>query len=227
MNSTAANDPASVERRLRDRAKDAPGLERATARLLERVHEQGLADVTYTTADSPFGPLLLAASRRGLLRLAFPEEPLDAVLERVARRFSPRIVESRAGFDPLLRELEEYFAGARTNFALAQDWSLMSEFGKRVLRVAYDIPYGSVSTYKAVAAGAGSPRGSRAAGNALGSNPIPIVVPCHRVLHSTGGLGGYRGGLPRKRYLLELEGVPLAARPAGRGAAAIRSGPRS
>jgi methylated-DNA-[protein]-cysteine S-methyltransferase len=197
---------------LRDGVGDAPGLEHATELLLGRVHAQRLADVTYTTADSPFGPLLLAASRRGLLRLAFPEERVDGVLERVAQRFSPRIVESRAGFDAVLREIDEYFAGARTNFALPQDWSLMSEFGKRVLRVTYDIPYGDVSTYKTVATEAGSPKGSRAAGNALGSNPIPIVVPCHRVLHTTGGLGGYGGGLDRKRWLLELEGA-LAPKP--------------
>ena len=227
MNHTRTHKGASVEARLRDGGKDAPGLERASERLLERVHEQHLADVTYTTAESPFGQLLLAASRRGLLRLAFPEENVDTVLERVARRFSPRIVESRADFDPMLRELDEYFAGTRTDFAIAQDWSLMSEFGKRVLRVTYDIPYGNVSTYKTVATEAGSPRGTRAAGNALGSNPIPIVVPCHRVLHTTGGLGGYGGGLDRKQYLLELEHAPVPARLPERGDARIRSGPRS
>jgi methylated-DNA-[protein]-cysteine S-methyltransferase len=207
MSQTSTPKRTSVEARLRSSASGAPGIEDATERLLARVHEQQLADVTYASAESPFGPLLLASSRRGLLRLAFPEESVDHALERVALRFSPRIVESRASLDPVLRELDEYFEGKRNEFALAQDWSLMSEFSKRVLRATYDIPYGHVSTYKTVATEAGSPRGSRAAGNALGANPIPIVVPCHRVLHSGGGLGGYGGGLERKRWLLELEGA--------------------
>ena len=227
MSQTTTGKRASVESRLRSGAKDAPGLEHATERLLERVHEQQLADVTYTSADSPFGELLLASSRRGLLRLAFPEESIDTVLERVARRVSPRIVESRAGFDPVLRELDEYFAGTRNEFGVPQDWALMSEFCKRVLRVTAAIPYGGVSTYKEVATEAGSPRASRAAGNALGSNPIPIVVPCHRVLHTTGGLGGYGGGLDRKQFLLELEHAPVPHRLPERGDSRIRSGPRS
>jgi methylated-DNA-[protein]-cysteine S-methyltransferase len=178
----------------------------AAQRLSGRIAAQGLADITYTPVDSPFGTLLLAATRRGLVRLAFPEEDVDSVLERLARRISPRIVRASGPLEPMRRELEEYFSGARRKFQLPLDWALVGAFGRRVLRVTSEIPYGGVLSYAEVAADAGSPRGSRAAGNALGSNPIPIVIPCHRVLRSGGALGGYGGGLDRKRYLLELEG---------------------
>jgi methylated-DNA-[protein]-cysteine S-methyltransferase len=161
--------------------------------------------VSYATADSPFGPLLLATTGRGLVRVAFPEEDADSVLERLARRISPRIVETPAPLDAARRELEEYFAGSRQSFQLPLDWTLVGPFGRRVLGATAEIPYGGVLSYAEVAAEAGSPRGSRAAGNALGSNPLPIVVPCHRVLRTGGALGGYGGGLDRKRWLLELE----------------------
>jgi methylated-DNA-[protein]-cysteine S-methyltransferase len=141
------------------------------------------------------------------VRLAFPEESLDELLQRLAHRLSPRILAAPAALDPVKRELEEYFAGSRRRFDLPLDWSLITPFAKRVLRKTAAIPYGGHLSYAEVAAEAGSPRGARAAGNALGSNPIPIVIPCHRVLHSGGGLGGYGGGLERKRYLLELEGA--------------------
>ena len=228
MSPTKTKSPVRMEDRLRSLAPEAaPGMERATERLLARVGDEHLADVSYAPVDSPFGPMLAAVSERGLLRLAFPEEDIDSVLELLARRVSPRIVESSGALDPARRELDEYFSGARSGFDLPLDWSLMSDFGRRVLRVTAEIPYGGVSTYKEVATDAGSPRGSRAAGNALGSNPIPIVIPCHRVLHSTGGLGGYGGGLDRKQFLLELEGAPLSAKPVARGPARITSGPRS
>jgi len=184
----------------------------AASRLAERAAAEGLADVSYTAADSPFGSLLVAATRRGLVRLAFPEEEIDSVLERLARRVSPRIVQAPAPLDPVRRELEEYFAGRRRGFELPLDWSLIGPFGRKVLRVTSAIPYGGVLSYAEVAAEAGSPRGSRAAGNALGSNPIPIVIPCHRVLRSGGALGGYGGGVERKRWLLELEGARQADR---------------
>jgi len=179
----------------------------AARRLCAYLAAEGLADVSYATADSPFGPLLLAATGRGLVRVAFPEEDADSVLEGLARRISPRIVETPAPLDPARRELEEYFAGDRQSFELPLDWTLVSAFGRRVLDATAEIPYGGVLSYAEVAAEAGSPRGSRAAGNALGSNPIPIVVPCHRVLRTGGALGGYGGGLDRKRYLLQLEGA--------------------
>jgi methylated-DNA-[protein]-cysteine S-methyltransferase len=185
----------------RDAAADAAG------RLARRIAEEGLADVSYTAADSPFGRLLVAGTDHGLVRVAFPEEDEDTMLERLARRISPRIVHAREPLDDVLRELDEYFAGHRRHFDLEIDWQLVGPFGRRVLRVTSEIPYGGVMSYAEVAADAGSPRGFRAAGNALGSNPMPIVVPCHRVLHSGGGLGGYGGGLDRKRWLLELEGA--------------------
>jgi len=178
----------------------------AARRLGERIAAEGLADIDYAPVDSPFGTLYAATTRRGLVRLAFPEESLDEFLQRLAHRLSPRILAAPAALDPVKRELEEYFAGSRRRFDLPLDWSLITPFAKRVLRKTAAIPYGGHLSYAEVAAEAGSPRGARAAGNALGSNPIPIVIPCHRVLHSGGGLGGYGGGLERKRYLLELEG---------------------
>jgi methylated-DNA-[protein]-cysteine S-methyltransferase len=181
----------------------------AAARLSQRAHKEGLVEISYAAVDSPFGPLLAAGTRSGLVRLAFPEESTDEVLERLSARLSPKIVESPAALDPARRELDEYFAGSRQRFELPLDWSLIGPFAQRVLRATAAIPFGKVSTYTDVAAQAGSPRGSRAAGNALGSNPIPIVIPCHRVLRSGGALGGYGGGLDRKRHLLALEGALL------------------
>jgi methylated-DNA-[protein]-cysteine S-methyltransferase len=179
----------------------------AAGRLRARIAAEGLADVSYAPVDSPFGEMLVAVTGRGVVRLAFPEEDDDAVLETLARRISPRIVEAPTPPDSVARELEEYFSGRRREFELALDWTLIGPFGRRVLRVTSEIPYGGVLSYAEVAAEAGSPRGSRAAGNALGSNPIPIVIPCHRVLRTGGSLGGYGGGLDRKRWLLQLEGA--------------------
>jgi methylated-DNA-[protein]-cysteine S-methyltransferase len=171
-----------------------------------------LLDVAYTTTDSPLGTLLLASTDAGLARLAYIDfEPEETVLAEMARRLSPRILAAPRRLDGPRRELDEYFAGRRRTFALALDMTLMTDFTRRILTATAAIPYGEVSTYRDVATQAGSPRASRAAGNALGSNPLPIVVPCHRVLHSGGGLGGYTGGLNRKRTLLAIEGgrVPL------------------
>jgi methylated-DNA-[protein]-cysteine S-methyltransferase len=211
MNTHATDHKDPLERSLRLGARSpagAPDAAQAARRFAERAAADGLADVAYAPVESPFGELLLAATGRGLLRVAFPEEDTDLVLERISRRLSPRIVEAPARLERARRELDEYFAGSRRRFDVAVDWSLVGgPFGREVLRVASEIPYGGVLSYREVATDAGSPRGSRAAGNALGSNPIPIVVPCHRVLHSGGGLGGYGGGLDRKRWLLELEGA--------------------
>ena len=141
------------------------------------------------------------------MRLAYLDggEQEAAVLEQLAHRISPRILEAPRRLDEPRRELEQYFESARNRFEIPIDWQLTRGFGRRVLEATTRIPFGSASTYKQVATEAGSPRGSRAAGNALGANPLPIVVPCHRVLHSTGGLGGYTGGLDRKRLLLAIE----------------------
>jgi methylated-DNA-[protein]-cysteine S-methyltransferase len=179
----------------------------AARRVSARIVAEDLADVSYTSVQSPFGTLLAAMTRRGLVRVAFPEEDVDSVLELLAQRISPRIIESPAPLEPLRRELEEYFSGARRSFDVPLDWALVGRFGRRVLTVTHEIPYGGVLSYGEVAAGAGSPRGSRATGNALGANPIPIVIPCHRVVRTGGALGGYGGGPQRKRWLLELEGA--------------------
>jgi len=178
------------------------------ARTAARAAEDGLAEVAYARIDGPAGRLVAAATPRGLVRIAYELENggLDEVLDRLAKRLSPRIVEAPGRLDGVRRELDEYFAGRRRDFDLTLDWGLVgSGFARRVLQAAIAIPYGSTSTYREVAGAAGSPNGYRAAGNALGANPIPIVVPCHRVLASTGGLGGYTGGLHRKRLLLGIE----------------------
>jgi methylated-DNA-[protein]-cysteine S-methyltransferase len=167
----------------------------------------GLLDVAYTTHDTPVGRLLLAATPRGLVRLAYLDHSQeDEILEHLARHVSPRILSCARPLDRPRRELEQYFSGARREFQTPLDWQLVRGFGRRVLEATAGIPFGSVTTYTRVATEAGSPRAARAAGNALGANPIPIIVPCHRVLHATGGLGGYTGGLDRKRLLLGIEG---------------------
>jgi methylated-DNA-[protein]-cysteine S-methyltransferase len=184
------------------------GAQGAAAKLSDCAAEQGLLDVAYTTIDLPVGSTLVAATRRGLVKISYGRNfDSQAVLEDLAARISPRVLEAPAYFDPLRRELDEYFEGKRTSFDLPIDWSLTGGFTRKVLRRTARIPYGEVSTYGEVAAEAGSPRGARAAGNALGSNPIPIIVPCHRVLHAGGGLGGYTGGLDIKKKLLKVEGV--------------------
>jgi len=181
--------------------------EEAALGFADAARTAGLLDVAYATVDSPFGPLLVAATRRGLVRLAYPNEPVDDALTELAARVSPRVLESPASLDDLRRQLDEYFDGERHGFETRIDWSLTSGFTTRVLRATARVPFGAVTTYREVAGKAGNDRAYRAAGNALGSNPIPIVVPCHRVLHSGGGLGGYTGGLARKEFLLRLEGV--------------------
>ena len=174
----------------------------------ESAVDNGLLDVAYTTVDSPLGAIVLAATRRGLVRISFGRSlDLEAFTDELSANISPRVVEAPSYFDGIRRELDEYFEGRRTRFDLPLDWSLTGGFGRRVLRETARIPYGKISTYREIAAAAGSPRGSRAAGNALGANPIPIVVPCHRVLRSGGALGGYGGGVEAKRFLLELEGA--------------------
>ncbi|MFN2545689.1 MAG: methylated-DNA--[protein]-cysteine S-methyltransferase [Actinomycetota bacterium] len=171
----------------------------------ERAAAAGLIDVAYAAVDSPIGELLVAATKRGLVRVSFPTEAPDDVVEELAALLSPRVLEAPARLDEIRRELDEYFDGSRTHFEVPVDMALTRGFTRKVLQATARIPFGSVSTYRDVARKAGNERAYRAAGNALGANPIPIVVPCHRVLHSGGGLGGYGGGLDVKRYLLQLE----------------------
>jgi methylated-DNA-[protein]-cysteine S-methyltransferase len=174
-------------------------------RFIERADAKGLLDVAVTTMDSPIGTLLLMATPKGLVRIAFDYEDRDEVLGEVAMRLSPRILEAPRRLDPVRRELDRYFAGKLRDFEVPIDWSLSGDFARKVLRRTARIPYGSVASYGDVAVGVGTPRGARAVGNALGSNPIPVVVPCHRVVRTGGAIGGYGGGLPRKRWLLALE----------------------
>jgi methylated-DNA-[protein]-cysteine S-methyltransferase len=176
-----------------------------------RFAARAVPDVAYAEVDSPLGPLLAASTARGLVMLASEDggAPPDDVLQRLADRISPRVLEAPARLDTVRRELDEYFAGARSRFDVPVDWALVGDFGRRVLAATAAIPFGEVRTYAEVAAQAGNPRAPRAAGNALGANPIPIVVPCHRVLRTGGGLGGYTGGLERKEALLRIEGVVL------------------
>jgi methylated-DNA-[protein]-cysteine S-methyltransferase len=180
-------------------------VQRATADLTRRAEAEDLVDVAYASVDSPFGPMLTAVTDEGLVTVVIDGDD-EAHLDRIARDISPRILESPARLDDVRRQLDEYFEGRRRDFDTPVDWRLVKGFSLKVLQATAAIPYGRVSTYKDMAIQAGSPKASRAAGNALGSNPIPIVVPCHRVLHSGGGLGGYGGGLPMKKFLLELEG---------------------
>jgi methylated-DNA-[protein]-cysteine S-methyltransferase len=201
-------DTDALERSLRDAARLEP--HQPLPDLAVAADAADLLDIAYTTADSPVGKLLLASTDRGLVRLAYLNDDDEAPeLERLATALSPRVLAAPRRLDETRRELEQYFAGKRQTFELPLDWSLTNGFARRVLQATARIPFGEASTYKQVATVAGSPRGFRAAGNALGSNPIPIVVPCHRVLHSGGGIGGYTGGLERKRVLLAVEGRPI------------------
>jgi methylated-DNA-[protein]-cysteine S-methyltransferase len=182
----------------------------AARRAAARAGETGAADVAYAIEPSPLGELVAAVTRRGVVTLSYEDDRLEELLDRLALRISPRVVEAPARLDPLRRQLDEYFAGTRRAFDVPVDWSLTHGFTRRVLRATARIPYGDASTYREVARRAGSERAVRAAGNALGANPIPIVVPCHRVLRTGGAMGGYGGGVERKRFLLELEGAELS-----------------
>ncbi|HET9074557.1 MAG TPA: methylated-DNA--[protein]-cysteine S-methyltransferase [Solirubrobacteraceae bacterium] len=167
----------------------------------------GLLDVAYAVEPSPVGDLLLAASPEGLLEVAYPDaDGHERTLETLAREISPRVLAAPGRLDPVRRQLEEYFAGRRRGFAITLDRRrIRTGFPDRVLVAAATIPYGATASYGRVAAAAGSPRAHRAAGRALGANPLPVIIPCHRVLPASGRLGGYSGGPERKAILLELE----------------------
>jgi methylated-DNA-[protein]-cysteine S-methyltransferase len=197
-----------LERLLRDAAQVNSGGGGAIGeRFIRRAEEERLVDVAYTEADSPVGKLLLAATPRGMVKVSFPIQPLEEVLERLANEISPRVLEAPARLDDARRELDLYFDGRLQEFDLPLDWSLTHGFYRKVLRATARIPYGQTRSYGQMAQRAGSPRAVRATGSALGSNPLPIIVPCHRVLRSGGALGGYGGGIEMKRTLLELEGA--------------------
>jgi methylated-DNA-[protein]-cysteine S-methyltransferase len=176
-----------------------------TAEFAKRAQAEGLIDVAYAGVDSPFGHLTAAVTDTGIVRLAFEGEELDGVLQELADRVSPRVLEVPARLDGVRRELDEYFDGRRNAFETPVDWQLSHGFHLKAREACYAIPFGSVLTYSELAAAAGSPRAVRAAGQAMARNPVPIVVPCHRVLRTGGALGGYGGGLDVKRWLLDLE----------------------
>jgi methylated-DNA-[protein]-cysteine S-methyltransferase len=174
--------------------------------LATRAAEEGLLDVAYATLESPVGELVVAATDRGLVRIGLPGQPLESVLAQLADGVSPRLMSYPRRLDEARRELDQYFAGKRERFELAVDWRLSHPgFSRRVLRETAKVPFGEVITYGQAARRAGSPRAFRAAGSALGSNPVPIVVPCHRVVRAGGEIGNYGGGPEMKRFLLELE----------------------
>jgi methylated-DNA-[protein]-cysteine S-methyltransferase len=163
---------------------------------------EGLIDVAVSMVESPVGDLLVAVTPQGLVRLAFDPE---RVLDELAERISPRVVEAPTRLDPVRRELDEYFEGRRRAFDITVDWSLTGGFRRRVLEATARIPTGQVTTYGALASRVGKPTAARAVGNAVGSNPVAIVVPCHRVVPAGGGVGNYGGGPERKAFLLDLE----------------------
>ena len=181
----------------------------ASTRFAETAMAANLADVAFWTAASPIGDLLVAVTPKGLVRVGFADEPRDEVLGELAREVSPRILESAAATDEVRRELDEYFTGGRIRFDVKVDRRLIRGNAREVLTATRRVPFGRTTTYGELAARIGKPKAARAVGNALGSNPIPIVIPCHRVLQAGGALGGYAGGLARKERLLTLEGVSL------------------
>jgi len=180
----------------------------ALHRRLERsAQSAGVLDVAYRTVDTPVGPLLLAATNDGLVRVAYECEDFDRVLDVLANRVSPRVLRAPERLDDAAAEIEEYFAGRRTGFDLPLDYSLSSGFRQLVQRHLPHIAYGHTQTYKDVATVVGNPKAVRAVGSACATNPLPVVVPCHRVLRTDGSLGGYIGGLAAKTALLTLEGA--------------------
>jgi methylated-DNA-[protein]-cysteine S-methyltransferase len=181
--------PANLDRRFRDAAV-----------------AEGLLDVGYDVLDSPVGTLLVGASDHGLCVLSYDPEP-EREAERLARTFGARVLRAPRAVDEARRELDEYFEGRRRSFDLPVDLRLTRDFGRRVLERLRRVPYGQVTTYGTLAAQVGKPQAARAVGTIMNRNPIPIVVPCHRVVGASGSLVGYGGGLDRKRALLRLEGA--------------------
>ena len=181
-------------------------VDRLRARLAAAAEAEGILDVAYRTVDTPVGPLLLAATEQGLVRVAYPNQGHDAVLQALADRVSPRVLHAPGRLDPVARQLDDYFAGRRQRFDVPLDWRLLTGFRSTVLHhLAIDVDYGHTASYAALAALAGNPKAVRAVGSACATNPLPVVVPCHRVVRSDGAIGNYAGGVEAKRTLLELE----------------------
>lgn len=178
---------------------------RLHARLVTEAERGGLLDIACRTIDTPVGALLLAATEQGLVRVAYAREDHDAVLAGLAVAVSPRILAAPRRLDAAAHQLDEYFAGQRTAFDLALDLRLSRGFRRTVLAHLPEIGYGHTESYAQVAVAAGNPRAVRAVGSACATNPLPVVVPCHRVVRSDGSVGGYVGGPEVKRALLGLE----------------------
>ena len=201
-----------MDERLTISTQEADGRSRqAVDRFRTAASESGLVDVAVATVGSPVGELLVAVTSRGLAAIAFEGDDRERVLDRLARELSPRVLIAARATDDVRRELDEYFRGARHRFEIRLDRRLMSPFAKDVLGATARVPFGRLATYGEIAGRIGRPKAARAVGAALGANPIPIVVPCHRVIGAGGNLTGYGGGLPRKELLLRLEGsLPVA-----------------
>jgi methylated-DNA-[protein]-cysteine S-methyltransferase len=204
------------DKQLEKMLKQAPSttdLDRAVQGVLARAERDGLIDVAYAHIDSPFGDLLVARTDRGVVRLKLPGGrdglvSADETLEDLATHISPRVLEAPSRLDEERRELEEYFEGKRDRFDVSVDWALTPPgFRNRALHAVARIPYGKTKSYAEIAKAAGNPRAFRAAGTACGHNPIPLIVPCHRVVQSGGAIGNYGGGPEMKRALLDLEGA--------------------
>jgi methylated-DNA-[protein]-cysteine S-methyltransferase len=195
-----------IEAALRGTPRHPAATEDVVQRALDRASAEGLVEVAYASTDAPIGRLLLAATDAGLVRVGFAREDDDAVIDELARRIGPRVVRSPKRLDPIRRELDEYFEGRRDHFDLPLDWRLSSGFRRLVLERLYaEVGYGRTVSYLELATIVGNPKASRAVGTAMATNPIPIVIPCHRVLRTGGQLGGYGGGLDTKVKLLALE----------------------
>lgn len=186
--------------------------ERIRTDFTEQARTKGLIDVAYEIHETPFGPLVVAATGAGLVRVALSVENEDLVLEDLAQRISARILKSnRPQITKARTQLDQYFDGKRKKFRLKLDWQLSHGFRREVLTATNQIPYGQTSSYTEVAVEAGSPKAVRAAGSALATNPLPIVVPCHRVMKSDGQVGSYLGGSSMKKELLEMEKARVSA----------------
>ena len=214
MSESQANDKtrndkteAALRSALAETAPDEQALERARAGLVARAEAEGLVEVAYATLDSPYGELFVAATDRGVVKLGLPNLGTDGALEQLAAEISPRVLEAPARLDPARRELDAYFNGELRRFETPVDWRLSRGFTDKVLHVVARIPYGRTLSYGDVAEKAGNPRAFRAAGTACGANPVPLIVPCHRVVQAGGRPGNYGGGPEMKRGLLEMEGV--------------------
>ncbi|MDP9868389.1 MULTISPECIES: methylated-DNA--[protein]-cysteine S-methyltransferase [Streptosporangium] len=208
MTTTPATPAGDGELLARLTETDQATQERLHARLAAAAERAGILDVAYRTLDTPVGPLLLAATERGLVRVAYAREDHDKVLQQLAGSLSPRLLRAPARLENATRQIEEYFTGRRNLFDLPLDLCLAHGFRRTVLTHLSEIGYGATASYAAVAAAAGSPKAVRAVGTACATNPLPVIVPCHRVVRSDGTLGQYVGGTDAKKVLLALEATP-------------------